>query len=375
LFHHHLLLWLTLVQLCVIPSNLHIPHAHLMHSHTTHTHTHRQSVRLRASMKQKTRGKSPLATKTAQDQTPNDTKPVVPKSLLFQNRKNEKPGLALPLTSSSPVSSDSEVDAGPLKPPKSPRSPRLIKRGIQSKIHKFEHRSSESSLSEDNSSSPSPLNFKPPPLKPKPKPIQRRSHSQTDMLAVVPPRPRETEVTNAHRIPQITKDPPGEKPILPQRPTGSVIRRAHEQPGLSSSAFRPIPQRRSNSPSPAPSPNSRSPLGALWEESGEESDCSALSTNSNRLRLPVKQTRSSSLGDITAPSVPPHKPPRGRNISESEASSFPTSTAASAGGNPFNQQMAETLIKYILASGDQGLITAIRDVISADPEAMRAISK
>ena len=308
--------------------------------------------------------------------TPNDTSPAVPKNPLFHNRKIEEPRLALPLGSSSPVSSDSEVDAAPLqlpKSPRSPRSPRLIKRGVQNKIHRFEHHSSESSLSEDNSSSPTPLNSKPPPLKPKP--IQRRSKPQVDVLAVIPPRPRQMEIANAHRIPQITKDPPGEKPILPQRPTGSVIRRAHEQPGLPSSAFRPIPQRHSPSPSPAPSPHSRSPLGALWEESGEESDCSTLSTNSNRLRPPVKQTRSSSLGDITAPSLLPPKPPRSRNASVGEASSLPISTAASAAGNPFNQQMAETLIKYILASGDQGLITAIRDVVSADPEAMRAISE
>lgn len=263
-------------------------------------------------------------------------------------------------------------------PSQLPKLPRPIKKGIQSKIRRFEHRSSESSLSEDNSTSPSPSNLKP---SLKPKPALNQSQSLGDVVPLnaapnKPPRPKRIELATAHKIPQIIREPPPERPLLPQRPTNSVIRRAHEkQPGVSQlSAFKPIPQRRSPSPSPIPSPRVRSPLGPLCEESGEESDCSSLSTGSNRLRIPMTQHQSQPLADTTAPVIPPNKPVRGRRRSEGEAVSLPpVPTAASAAGGVCNHQMAEMLIKYVLASGDQGLISAIRDVVMADPEAVKII--
>lgn len=341
-------------------------------SSPTHTHTHRQSVRLRASRKLKQREeRQKVATNSTQNEPQKELKPL-PKIPLLQKTESSP---AIPPLSSSPVSSDSEVDMGPSQLPKLPRP---IKKGIQSKIRRFEHRSSESSLSEDNSTSPSPSNLKP---SLKPKPPQKQSRSLGDVASLnaapsKPPRPKRTELATAHKIPQIIREPPAERPVLPQRPTNSVIRRAHEkQPGVSKlSAFKPIPQRRSPSPSPIPSPHLRSPLGPLCEESGEESDCSSLSTGSNRLfRTPMTQHQGQPLADTTAPLIPPYKPLRGKR-SEGEAVSLPpVPTAASAAGSVCNHQMAEMLIKYVLASGDQGLISAIRDVVMADPEAIKII--
>ena len=87
----------------------------------------------------------------------------------------------------------------------------------------------------------------------------------------------------------------------------------------------------------------------------------------------MTQHQGQSLADATAPLVPPNRPLRGKR-SEGEAVSLPpVPTAASAAGNVCNHQMAEMLIKYVLASGDQGLISAIRDVVMADPEAIKII--
>ena len=129
----------------------------------------------------------------------------------------------------------------------------------------------------------------------------------------------------------------------------------------------PIPQRKSPSPSPISSPHSKSPVGIpIWEESGEESDVSSASAPLNRLKIPMKQSRSASVPSVEngLPLIPLAKPARKKSESVSDAA-----------GNPFNHQMADTLIKYILASNDVGLKSALRGIVSSDPEILKALKE
>ena len=202
-------------------------------------------------------------------------------------------------------------------------------------------------------------------------------------------RPQETEIRRARegKSPSHTPTPPPSTPII------TATTDHGECPVIlstGSSAFKPIPQRRS--PSPAG-------LTAIRENSTEEADTSEGSKGVQLTQeKPPNRSPSPSVSAVTSSgaSLSPPKPARRhRSHSESEMKdSVPTpspslspsaapvallSGIAGAGGddegNPFNQQMAETLIKYILASQDSGLKTALRDCIMSSPEAVNALQK
>ncbi len=357
-------------------------------------------MRIRASLKKQQYGKNSLAnaflgaykngvqkesqllTSRAADETTQRTssEEATPGKLRLQ---------ALLHVRTSPNSSDSE-DSGPSllvpRSPRSPRSPKVVKTNVHNKVRNFEKRStSESSLSasEDGSSSSlsgvkaplSPRARSPKPqTKPKPNhlrlPTKTKSFNEVDELRTRVEPPLQQLLKPRYRVPEIS-EPPAEQPklVTPKRPRGSEIRRAHEK---AESAFKPIPQRRSPSPSPTPSPRGLSPLKALPEESGEESDASG---NSRPYRLhPPRNGRLRSSTDAPPPSkhLPPAKPSRNRTISEAEAGVQPSSMASE---NPFNQHMADAMIKYILASNDPGLRDALKRIISSDPEAMAQLTE
>ena len=274
-----------------------------------------------------------------------------------------------------------------------------------------------------------------PQLKPKPKLLNlQNQQDKHQAITQHPTRPSGSEMFHARQIPLIKEQPPMEevKPHTPARPRGSEIRRAHEKFSLVPSDESVISQRRSPSPSPSSSPRARSPLRALWEESEEESDASIHSNRSSWLRPkrsvspdprqqrtgrsqtdaivpPVILQRSkspsesavSSLAPVTpqrakSPSVSavfslaPVKPPqRAKSPSESAVSSLAPlkppqrakspsesevpSSSPSSSSNPFNEQMADTLIKYILASNDPSLRSALRDIVVSNPQVVKAL--
>lgn len=298
-------------------------------------------------------------------------------------------------------------------------------REVKGKIRQWERRLS--SDSEDSISSPTrrPIatpRARKPELKPKPKLDQQK----------VPPRPRMSQIYRARgknggevmvgpTVPEEQLPQVEQQPRMPQRPRGTEIRRARQEGGkpfnipqppkspspstaptimatddegdqkvLSStgkSAFKPISPNQRRSPSPG--------LTVVKEERSEDAGTtpSALGLNS-RSRSPRGQGRSASRSPSpsvftsTGVSLAPPKPAR-KDCSHSEsdvplspASSSPASSPVNAGitngnegGNPFNQQMAETLIKYVLASQDSSLKNALRECIMSNPEAVEALQK
>ena len=293
-------------------------------------------------------------------------------------------------------------------------------REVQSRIRQWERRLS--SDSEESVSSPTrrPVatpRARKPDLKPKPEILQQQN---------LPPRPRLSQIARARGKggavgPTKKTEPPLieeelSQPFKPPRPRGTEIRRAREgtnkpfvanspSPSPSStptitatndegqqrivlspnkdSAFRPISNR--HSPSPG--------LAMVKEERSEDAGTtpSALGLGNRRPRSPrgksPSRTPSPAISTATGESLAPPKPGRrDRNESETqETPPSPSSTASSSspmgsetaatdsGRNPFNQQMAETLIKYVLASQDNGLKNALRECIMGNPEAVKAL--
>ena len=357
----------------------------------------RQSVRLRAStkkLKKEKLGKSPLAagktyssagssaSSTTTDPPRKNSGAELPRKssdpqLRFepsrktseQLRKTSDPGGPLngrlrfePYI--SPGSSDSEDIDESVQQPSSPKVVdfKFKSKLLQSKLKKFEQRSgSDSSLSEDSNPStptrppPTPprvSSFPKPPVQPKPP----RPHATGRSKSIVTDKNTKSVATHSPprhtpSVPQITEEPPpSDSRPIPPRPTRTQIR-----------------DRTSKSPSPLPpSPRSKSPLNAVWEESGEESDSSSYGARLlSQARLkPTGKNRSQSsaaLSGSLAPPLPVSSRPRG--ATESDAS------------NPFNQQMADTLIKYILASNDPGLKSAIVDIVKSSPDVLRALKE
>lgn len=321
----------------------------------------------------------------------------------------------------SPVTSDSEVDSSSSSwTGKKSRggSQQVLTKDLQNQFRRWDRR--QSSDSEDSISSPPtkrpPIatpRAKKPELKPKPKLVETQQ---------VPPRPRMSQIHRARD--KQTKDPTQpqpqaeKQPSMPSRPRGTEIRRArlgkqtpspvppsvtpsptppssstptitatsdkgNQRIVLSSkhSAFTPISHRRT------PSPN-RSGLAVLKEEGAEETKSAAESRATNR---PYSPREKRSPSPLPAASLAPPNTRKSRSHSESDTHDLATSPtpspssspvpplsagiAGSTGMNPFNQQMAETIIKYILASPDTGLKNALRDCIMSDPEAVKALQK
>lgn len=322
----------------------------------------------------------------------------------------------------SPATSDSEVDSSSSSwaGKKDSGGFRQVKiNGLQNHLRQWDRR--QSSDSEDSLSSPQTVSRPPiatprakkPELKPKPKLVGTHQ---------VPPRPNRSQIDRArgkqNKDPQ--PHPQAEKqPSMPQRPRVTEIRRArlgkqtpsplpppsspthtpsstptitatsdkgNQRVVLSSknSAFTPISPRRS------PSPN-RSGLAVVREEGAEEPEPVPGSIAVNRPLSPRGKFPDRSLSPSPSPVAtlaPPQNSRKSRSHSESDtpdlatsptlspsASPIPPLSAGFAGVNPFNQQMAETIIKYILASPDSALKNALRDCIMSDPEAVKALQK
>ena len=286
-----------------------------------------------------------------------------------------------------------------------PRSPKPIKKALQSRIRKFErHGSESSSLSEDNSNPPTPKKLPGLPPRKSSNPeirvhstvlqkLHSKSHSmdeaEEDMKCTEKPPPppqrfskAELKTNYLRKIPQITEDllkDQADEPSRPPRPRGSEIRRAKER-----------------SRSASPNPPRKISMQALLEEGGEDldSDISSVISVSSRsskesevtarappFRKPRKHT-SNSVAETSTPSLLPPPVPRRKSSSESgdlglgNAVAPPLSAPPErprSTNNPLNQQMADTLIKYILASDDPELKTKLREIITSDPDVMKAI--
>ena len=333
----------------------------------------------------------------------------------------------------SPITSDSDVDtssswaakSGLRGPSKQQQQQQLGNRSreVKSKVRQWEGRLS--SDSEDSISSPTtsvtrrpiatPRAMKPA-LKPKPKLVGDQK---------VPPRPRMSQIDRARgKAGAVQKEEPHlqveqQQPRMPSRPRGTEIRRARQAkqtttspistsqtptPPLSSnptitatnyergpvipssknSAFKAINARRSPSPS-------RPGLEVVREERETEMTTSAvngLRPANQRLRSRGKspsRTPNSSVSSSLSPLNSLNTPRKDHNHTETDtpdATSSPSPApsplpglAVGGDGNPLNQQMAETLIKYILASQDSGLKNALCECIMSNPEAVKALQK
>ena len=352
---------------------------------------------------------------------------IDPQAYLQEKRQQKLKELQQKIT--SPATSDSEVDTSSSWNGRSSLggSQPDRKRVLQNQIRQWERRLS--SDSEDSISSPPMSTRRPiatprakkPDLKPKPKLVGNQQ---------VPPRPHTSQISRARgkvgaqKEESQTQLKTEQQPHMPKRPRGTEIRRARQgKPSTSpvpspitssqtptpppstptitatndkgdhvvlssrNSAFKPVTQRQSPSPS-------RPGLAMVREESIEEAEPAAGSRATNQPRSPRRKSSnrspSPSVSTTTSGvSLAPPKPIRkDRSQSENDtrdstasptvspsSSPVPPLNANGGEGNPFNQQMAETLIKYILASQDSGLKSALRDCIMSNPEAVQALQK
>ena len=326
---------------------------------------------------------------------------------------------------SSPTTSDSDVDVQSQKPVNQ------IRKGIESRIKRFEPRLS--SDSEDSSPSPGrrpvalPRNNKPE-LKPRPKVgLKPKSHSVDNMFPntakipkgdggrkagspQIPERPRMSQISRA-RSKTSNPDNPLLEPLLAflPRPRDSEIRRAREgkttpSPTASPASSPRSPQKLMPQISATVDPGSKNILlsersafkpipmpGNLSNVTGEKGAefIPASSAPPPKSPLGVRKQQKPLTSGAFAPSfLPPPKPARKRSHSDqpshpsppppTDSSPSPSSSVpetGSSGENPLNQQMAETLIKYILASQDGGLKSALRECVLSDPEALKALKE
>ncbi len=218
----------------------------------------RKSVRYRASLKNKTqaekRSLSPLHQVQTTPLSPIPSKvtsDIDPGKSLAKGRLNAPIPAPRTVRNLSPISSDSEPESQGQSKSQHPKSPRMVKRGLESRIKKFEkRRESESSMSEDSiPASPkserlsrnisSPDMCMPPHVK-----VHGKSYS-VDALSedrrrgdvpTPPPRPHRAEMHRLHIpvIPMITEDllaenSPPSGPNRPARPRVSEIRRAKDK--------------------------------------------------------------------------------------------------------------------------------------------------
>ena len=230
----------------------------------------------------------------------------------------------------------------------------------------------------------------------------------------LPPRPRCTEIRRARQGKPFSSAP--NTPIPPTSPSPSATptitatndKGDHKVVLSPNSAFRPISNRRSPSPglavvreersedtgttpsalglksgnrrprsprgkspshSPSPAVSTATAGESLSTATAGESLSTATVGESLALPKPSRKDRHDSETQETPPSPSPSSP--------SPASSPMTTTMMSSegGGTPLNQQMAETLIKYVLASQDNGLKNALRECIMSNPEAVKALQE
>ena len=203
-------------------------------------------------------------------------------------------------------------------------------------------------------------------------------------LASRPPPPPKPNQAVLQKIPKINEQfidkPPtvgrvhpirsnGNKPpTQPPRPTLSVYQRAKDRC-------------RSASPSLA---QQRSGGDAESEDSDTNSVLSSRSKNSTpgKQRHKVKKTRSHSSADQLAVRPPPPTTPVRRKSTSESASMFPpleappkNNVGQAIGGEDgsLNEEMAGTIIKYILSSPDPKLKAALKDLITNDKGALNSL--
>lgn len=262
-------------------------------------------------------------------------------------------------------------------------------------------------------------------------------HKQTEEQPRMPLRPRGTEIRRARQHGKPSTSSPLSQPFTPHSPPSltPTITATNDKgdqrvvlPSAKNSAFKPVSNQRSPSPGLAivreeraedkgttpsalglkagknrsPSPQRKSPthtpspsasVNERSEDAGTTPSALGLRAANHRPRSPrgksPSRTPSPSVSVVSDSLAPPKSSSSRKERSHSESdtqdttpspsSSSPTSSPmtseTTAGGNPFNQQMAETLIKYILASEDGGLKNALRDCIINSPEAVQALQK
>lgn len=207
--------------------------------------------------------------------------------------------------------------------PGSPHAARSSPNAVHSKNRRFE--SDNSYLSEEKP--PVPPRPGRPAVSPKPQRMKQKSHSSEELKLGVPPlKPSRPEASELERVtPRISKPEEELPPLLPhrpQRPRQSEIRRSRDK-------------------SPA---------------RGDHPLLNGGSHSKSRSNSAASDTPSSSL----SPPQPELHPRR-----KSEGS----------GENPINQEMADTLIKYILASNDPSLKLALRNIVTSDPQVLKSLNE
>lgn len=209
----------------------------------------------------------------------------------------------------------------------------------------------------------------------------------------LPPRPRGTEIRRARQGKPNTPTPPSPSPPTPK--ITATNDKGHQKVVLSpNSAFKPIT---SNHRGPSPG------LAIVREERDEDAGTTPSALGLNRRprsprgkspsRSPSPAITAATSGESLAPPKPSRKDRHSSETTLDTASNSPSPSSSnpayssmlemmtsSAGGegegeNPFNQQMAETLIKYVLASQDVGLKDALRKCILSNPEAVQALQQ
>lgn len=201
-----------------------------------------------------------------------------------------------------------------------------------------------------------------------------------------PPRVRKVPIINTELVDESPPQSPQHEPSRPSRPD---VKRPQQPPRPTLSVYKRAKDRsRSASPNLVNKCKGKDKFGTTTEES-EDSDTSSVhssrSTNvaQSKPRHKVKKTRSQSSADqlLIRPS-PPSPSSRRKTSSESadnmlpplEAS--PKNTVEGAIGkeeDSLNEEMAGTIIKYILSSPDPKLKAALKDLIKSDEGVMKSL--
>ena len=278
-----------------------------------------------------------------------------------------KPPIALPRTRSRTKT--------PLQSGESPRaSPSHPKVATRSKSVDFPPTASELDITPDNT---------PPPLPPK-------TFNKS---------PPHVHVSSPKRIPiineELLEEPPplgpghplrpdtysSSKPLQPPRPTPSVYQRAKDRSKSSSPCLAAKAKGRATGEESEDS-DTASSVHSYASKSSTATDSSGRPHSHGKPRHRVKKTRSHSHADQTFQALRPPQQPRRKSSSETEGDLYPppleappqnTMGGATGGGNPLNEEMAGTLIKYILASPDPTLKTALKNLLKNDEEVMSSL--
>ena len=196
-----------------------------------------------------------------------------------------------------------------------------------------------------------------PPISPKPK-VKPRSVSQSPArlcAPYTPPRPRESQIIKAWSSKGQNIEDDSDDDFVIEKPRK-----------LSPSPIRRINQKISPHESPKVS-HRMSPQGTpKMPQRGRNID--------NEIES-LQQPRRGRNVDNSSESPTREEHRRRRRGSDQGYSSSERSEAGEIGNsNPFSQQMADSLIKYILSSKDEGLKSALRDIVSSNPDVQESLN-